>query len=216
MTVPPGVPDINQFYPSFTLAPAATVDEGNNWINMFYGPLSTVNATIQKGSTGYNSLLGNYVPTGGPAANRGSATHPALDFFGNSRGSGATDAGAVLISGTHVGNIAAAPRTVSAAAGGSFQAGTTTTRTVTVSNAGTAALIMSGFAINAPAGVNASQFTVTNGNCPIGGAGLAVGATCKVNVTPPTTAIATAIGQAIATLDVNVAAPGATQSYPVL
>ena len=45
MTVPPGVPDINQFYPAFTLAPAATVDEGNNWINMFYGPLSLSNPT---------------------------------------------------------------------------------------------------------------------------------------------------------------------------
>ena len=38
--MPPGVPDNNPFYENFTLTPAATVDEGNNWINMTYGPLS--------------------------------------------------------------------------------------------------------------------------------------------------------------------------------
>jgi hypothetical protein len=218
ITTPPGIPDNNPFYENFTLQPAATVDEGNNWINMFYGPLSTVNATVQKGAAGYGALLGNYVPNAGsPVTGAGSSTHPAFDFFGNARASGTTDVGAVLVGGSHTGNIAAATHPVGAAAvGGSFQGGTTTTRTVTVSNTGSAALIISGFAISAPAGVNSSQFTVTNGNCPIGGAGLAVGASCKVNVTPPTTAIATALGQAIATLDVNVAAPGATQSYPVL
>jgi len=60
ITTPPGVPDNNPFYENFTLTPAATVDEGNNWINMFYGPLSTVNSAIQKGSTGYGTPLGGY------------------------------------------------------------------------------------------------------------------------------------------------------------
>jgi hypothetical protein len=215
ITTPPGIPDNNPFYENFTLTPAATVDEGNNWINMFYGPLSTVNATIQKGGAGYNALLGNYAPNAGsPSGTGGSTTHPAFDFFGNSR-AGTTQIGAVLVGGG-VGNIAAAIRPAGAAAAGSFQAGTTTTRTVTVSNTGTAPLVISGFAISAPAGVNSTGFTVTNGNCPIGGPGLAVGATCAVNVTPPTTGVVTAIGTAIATLSVNVAAPGATQSYPVL
>jgi hypothetical protein len=97
-------------------------------------------------------------------------------------------------------------------AAGSLVAGTTTTRTVTVSNTSAAPLIISGFVISAPAGVNASQFAVTNVNCPMGGAGLAVGGTCTVNVTPPTTGT---IGGTIATLDVNVAAPGTTQHFPV-
>jgi hypothetical protein len=65
ITTPPGIPDNNPFYENFTLTPAATVDEGNNWINMFYGPLSTVNPSIQKGSAGYNVPLGGYrTPSG--------------------------------------------------------------------------------------------------------------------------------------------------------
>jgi hypothetical protein len=65
ITTPPGIPDNNPFYENFTLTPAATVDEGNNWINMFYGPLSTVNPSVQKGSAGYNAPLEGYrTPTG--------------------------------------------------------------------------------------------------------------------------------------------------------
>jgi hypothetical protein len=67
ITTPPGIPDNNPFYENFTLTPAATVDEGNNWINMFYGPLSTVNPSIQKGAAGYNAPLGAAyrTPSGG-------------------------------------------------------------------------------------------------------------------------------------------------------
>jgi hypothetical protein len=69
MTVPVGAPDNNPPYVAFTLNPAATVDEGNNWINMFYGPLSTVNPVTAKGATGYNTPLGNYsVNSGGAGA----------------------------------------------------------------------------------------------------------------------------------------------------
>src|SRR5207244_802643 len=47
MTVPGGVPDsLTPPLPAFTLTPAATIDEGSNWINMFYGPLSLSNATL--------------------------------------------------------------------------------------------------------------------------------------------------------------------------
>jgi hypothetical protein len=181
ITTPPGIPDNNPFYENFTLTPAATVDEGNNWINMFYGPLSTVNATIQKGAAGYGALLGNYIPNAGsPAAGTGSATHPPFDFFGNARPAGATDKGAVLIAGSHPG-IAAVVRP-GALAFGSQVLGTGNAQTVTVSNNGAAPMIIQGFAIGTP-GVNANQFTVTNGNCPIGGAGLAPGASCNASVT---------------------------------
>jgi len=71
MTVPAGAPDNNPFYPAFTLNPAATVDEGNNWINMFYGPLSTVNPVIARGATGYSAPLGNYSVTSGPGGAEG-------------------------------------------------------------------------------------------------------------------------------------------------
>jgi hypothetical protein len=58
--VPPGIPDIDPFYPLFTLNPAATVDEGNNWINMFYGPLSLSNPTSYTGAGTALTPLGNY------------------------------------------------------------------------------------------------------------------------------------------------------------
>jgi len=105
ITTPPNVPDINPFYASFTLTPAATVDEGNNAISMYYGPLTTVNATILKGAAGYGPPLGNYSPaTGSPAIDAipTSVPHPAFDFFGNPRPDGATtkfDIGAVEVPG---------------------------------------------------------------------------------------------------------------------
>jgi hypothetical protein len=67
ITTPPGIPDNNPFYLNFTLTPAATVDEGNNWINMFYGPLSSVNASIAKGAAGYNAPLAGYKTPTGPS-----------------------------------------------------------------------------------------------------------------------------------------------------
>jgi hypothetical protein len=58
--VPPGIPDIDPFYPLFTLNPAATVDEGNNWINMFWGPLSLSNASKYTAAGTALTPLGNY------------------------------------------------------------------------------------------------------------------------------------------------------------
>jgi hypothetical protein len=70
--VPPGIPDIDPFYPLFTLNPAATIDEGNNWINMFWGPLSLSNGTAYSTSGTALTPLGNYnhgaVPTRGAPA----------------------------------------------------------------------------------------------------------------------------------------------------
>jgi hypothetical protein len=71
MTVPVGTPDNNPFYVAFTLNPAATVDEGNNWINMFYGPLSTVNPVTARGAAGYNTPLGDYTHATGPGGPTG-------------------------------------------------------------------------------------------------------------------------------------------------
>ena len=63
-SVPPGIPDIDPFYPLFTLNPSATVDEGNNWINVRYGPLSLVNSSVSNpaGTVGDpQPSLGQYV-----------------------------------------------------------------------------------------------------------------------------------------------------------
>jgi hypothetical protein len=109
ITTPPGVPDNNPFYEPFNLTPAATVDEGNNWINMFYGPLTTVNPTIARSATvgdtsgnatHYGNPLGNYSPASSTALMVGKVpatgvAHTTTDFYGNTKPAGATDTGAI-------------------------------------------------------------------------------------------------------------------------
>jgi len=106
--VPPGVADATVPNPLFNLTPSATVDEGNNWINMSYGPLSLFNMALIPGSTGYNVPLGDYsIATSSPAVNSATgAGAPDHDFFGNPRPSGASnpascgyDVGAVQLPG---------------------------------------------------------------------------------------------------------------------
>ena len=88
--VPPGIADALSPNPVFSLTPAATVDEGNNWINMSWGPLSLTNPAVQgtDGNWGGGALLGNYaLQNGSPAIDYVpvSQTHPTTDFFGNPR-----------------------------------------------------------------------------------------------------------------------------------
>ena len=88
--VPAGISDATLPNPVFNLTASATVDEGNNWVNMSYGPLSLEdpNNTV---------ILGNYsITTGSPAQNAASpSVAPATDFFGNPRNFGCPDIGAV-------------------------------------------------------------------------------------------------------------------------
>src|SRR5882762_5516660 len=111
--VPTGVPDINPFYPLFTLNPAVTVDEGNNFINMFYGPLSLSNATTYTAPGTVLAPLGDYtLVAGSPAidgvprnASGGAfAAAPSTDFFGHARpdpaNPNAVDIGAVEFAAT--------------------------------------------------------------------------------------------------------------------
>ena len=95
--VPPGMNDVILPNPVFNLSPAATVDEGNNWVNMNYGPLSLFNAAAQTGSPNYGVPLGNYSITGtSPAIDNAGTGAPNHDFFGTSRPQGSRpDIGAV-------------------------------------------------------------------------------------------------------------------------
>jgi hypothetical protein len=96
--VPPGISDATVPNPIFALTPAATVDEGNNWINISWGPLATTNPLT-------GTTLGNYALTAGsPAINyitplNSLVTYtaaPSLDFFNNARKTNlAVDVGAV-------------------------------------------------------------------------------------------------------------------------
>jgi hypothetical protein len=97
--VPPGISDATVPNPVFNLTPAATVDEGNNWINLSWGPLALNNATNGSG-------LGNYALAGGSPAidyipSTATANYneaPPKDFFDNPRktaGNPCVDVGAV-------------------------------------------------------------------------------------------------------------------------
>jgi hypothetical protein len=93
--VPPGIADATVPNPLFNLTPVATVDEGNNWINLRWGPLSLTNPTVTGpgGNYGGGPALGNYALASSSAAidyvptldidNDGG--FPPLDFFGNPR-----------------------------------------------------------------------------------------------------------------------------------
>jgi len=120
--VPPGIPDSIAGAPLFSLVPSATVDEGNNWINVSWGPLSLTNPSLTGGlygNYGGGLPLGNYsLGPLSPSGNNGPVSHipcpgnvvpcrppgfalgittPTTDFFGNRRpnGNGAFDIGAV-------------------------------------------------------------------------------------------------------------------------
>ena len=151
--VPPGISDATVPNPIFNLTPVATVDEGNNWINMRWGPLSLVNP-----ATG--TTLGNYsITSGSPAVDAiGTssptfAVAPSTDFFGNPRPDPGVlnkiDIGAVEI------QIAVQVPTLTSIAPSSGLEGTSVPVTLT----GTHLAATTG--VNVPAG---SGITVTNLN----------------------------------------------------
>jgi len=106
--VPPGIADATVPNPVFNLTPAATVDEGNNWINMTYGPLTVTNATLLPEQSPAAPLtpsagsFGDYGLTGqstAAIANANLSVAPQMDFFGTTR-SGHADIGAVQFLGS--------------------------------------------------------------------------------------------------------------------
>jgi hypothetical protein len=206
--VPPGISDATVPNPIFNLTPAATVDEGNNWVNISWGPLAMTNPAT-------NVTLGNYALTAGsPAINyitngNSSTTYaaaPATDFFGNLRkGNNAVDVGAV--------EFAAGPATATlSVTGGPLNFGNVATGTTSGSqqlvlhNTGT--VTGTGIALafaSTPPGSFFSRPTA-GGTC---GATLAASATCTINVvfTP------SAVGAYSGTLTIT--ANGAVAGSPV-
>src|SRR5256886_13077819 len=66
--VPPGIADATVPNPIFNLTPAATVDEGNNWINIAWGPLSLSNPSTVATPGTTATPLGNYTTAAGSSA----------------------------------------------------------------------------------------------------------------------------------------------------
>src|SRR5882762_522713 len=202
--VPPGISDATLPNPVFNLTPAATVDEGNNWVNMAYGPLTLSNLS--------GATLGNYsIAPGSPAINAASATGaPNHDFFGTTRPQGgAFDIGAVELA------VATAP--VASVTGGPLAFGnvangtTSPSQQLVLHNTGNANL--TGITlVFASTGTAAPRFTrpagVAGGTC---GATLtpALG-TCTINVVFSPNALAAFTGTL--TITANVAVTGSPVS----
>ena len=163
--VPPGISDATVPNPIFNLQPVATVDEGNNWINMRWGPLSMLNPVT-------NTILGNYALTAGIDTVPATSPHPATDFFGNPRPTtGNSDPGAVEFVPPAFAVVKVTPTSL---AFGSVLDGTTSAaQPLTVSNTGGASFTGIGVVVTAP-------FSRAGGTC---GATLTAGNTCTINVT---------------------------------
>ena len=174
--VPAGISDATVPNPVFSLTPAATVDEGNNWVNMAWGPLAMTNPVT-------NTTLGNYAPAAGspvinyiPAsatANYGEA--PSLDFFGNTRKDGHVDAGAVEFQGTAAAAIASVTPT-SLAFGTVPSTTTSAAQNLTLHNTGTATLTGIGITFT---GQFSRATGAAAGTC---GTTLAAASTCTIGV----------------------------------
>ena len=154
--------------PIFNLTAGATVDEGNNWVNISWGPLSLINPTTETNPS-LETVIGNYsLAAGSPAIGyitlAGSGTTytaaPADDFFGTLRKTNnAVDAGAVEFAGAAV----AAPTLASIAPNSSTtaQRGTTVAVTLTGTNltGGTINISGAGVTVSGTPVVTATQIT---------------------------------------------------------
>jgi len=205
MTVPPGVPDSTYAGPAFSLTPAATVDEGSNWINMLYGPLSLSNATAYSGAGTALAPLGNYAPvTGSPAIDaipRGSAgfgVAPGTDFFGNPRpdpaNRNAVDVGAVEYQGLQTGGAVLIVEPTSLAFGNVRARTTSAAQTLTLYNNGGAAATGISVSVTAP-------FARSGGSC---GTTLTAAGSCTINIVFSPTAPGPAAGSVTITANVGV------------
>jgi hypothetical protein len=179
--VPPGISDAVTPNPVFSFTPSATVDEGNNWINLSWGPLSLTNPSVlpSGGNYGGGPLLANYNLTVAINNIPASQPHPSTDFYGNLRpepneGTPARfDPGAIEFGSS--GGTASFTVTPSSLAFGQQAISTTSaSQTITVTNTGNLALTNGTFTLT-----GSPIFTRAGGTC---GANLAVGAACTYNV----------------------------------
>ena len=197
-SVPAGISDATVPNPIFNLTPVATVDEGNNWVNLRWGPLTTVTPGSEANPMALATPLGNYAPaTGSPVINyitSGSAAYaaaPSTDFFGNARkvGNAAVDIGAIQ-HGTGV-----AEGAILVVVGGPLAFGnvpyttTSASQALTVRNDGTANAAGIAVAITAPF-TRATAAQGGAGNCAATATfALGGGASCTINIVFTPTAV---------------------------
>ncbi len=209
--VPPGIADATVPNPIFNLTPAATVDEGNNWINMAWGPLSLSNPSVVAAAGTVAVPLGNYGPAAGSSVINlipSSATTqygaaPTFDFFGAARKTNnAVDAGAVEFTGGG-GGAAVLSVTGGPVVFTSQPTGTTSgNQTLTLHNTGTAT--GTGIAVvvaTTSTPTTPNQFARSGGTCI---ATLNAGATCTITITFSPTSTGAKTGTVTVTANVAV------------
>ena len=215
--VPPGIADAVTPNPLFSLAPAATVDEGNNWINVSWGPLALTNPSLTggvNGNYGGGPALANYNLTAAIDSVPASQPHPFTDFYGNLRPepgesftTGSFDPGAIEF-GSALGNAAqfsVSPTTL--AFGNQAIATTSGPMTITVTNTGALALTGGTFTFT-----GSTTFTRSGGSCT---ATLAVGANCTVSVVFRPTVVGTNYTGSLAFAYTAVSGPATGTGTPV-
>ncbi len=200
--VPAGISDATVPNPLFSLTPAATVDEGNNWVNMSYGPLSLGNPTLATAVllNANGTANGDYRLTSASTAAIGQvsstnlaafvdyALAPTYDLLGtNRKADGKVDIGALEYTPPPFPIVAATPTSFSF--GTAIIGSPTTAQTLTLANTGGADLTGLSLAFTSP--VFSRPADTAGGTCT---ATLAVGASCTVNVvfTPTATGLVNA------------------------
>jgi hypothetical protein len=205
--VPPGTNESNALpAPLFNLAPAATVDEGNNWINLRWGPLSTnlTTTTVNAAPASSSPAVDDIPSTAGTAY----SLAPTIDFFGTARKTTtnpAVDAGAIEVGVSTGGGGGGTPSATLTPTSHDFGThartcpGTTLgqilacalepVQSFTLTNTGTVPL--TGIGHGTIGGANPTEWTVValTSTCGAAGGGqlvgnttLAPGATCVINV----------------------------------
>jgi hypothetical protein len=186
---PPGASETTSLATLFVfnnITPAATVDEGNNWINLTYGPLALFNTAGQSmlATSPSGPTLGAYsIGAASDAVNHGTSTGaPALDFFGNPRQAitaNPVDIGAVEFQPPNAAVPVVSPASL---AFGAVLQGTSVTKDLTLSNVGAAQLTT----INTLVSPTPPFSRITTGTFPNAapncGATLAAGASCTIRI----------------------------------
>jgi Cep192 domain 4/Bacterial Ig domain len=198
--VPPGISDATVPNPVFSLTPAATVDEGNNWINISWGPLAMTNPVTNAPLGNYALAAGSpaidYIPLLAVAAENVVATVPNTDFFGNPRPAASgtrVDVGAVeyvATANTPIATVTGGPL----AFGNVAIANTSAAQTLTLANSGTASVTGITVSVTAP-------FSRSGGTC---GATLTAGNSCTITVVFSPTALGASTGTVTISSNVNV------------
>ena len=227
--VPPGISDATVPNPIFNLTPAATVDEGNNWINISWGPLSLTNpvtgATLGNYALAAGSPAIDYIPRRAPPSP--TAAGASTDFFGNPRTgrlrSRSVDVGAVEFQPPTIAVLSVTPTSLSVRerSGWHNQRGRNVTVTTSggTSNPVTFTVVAPSLTSIAPntgargtsvpvtlTGIGLTGATAVN----VSGAGVTVSGLTVVNDTTVTATFTITAGAALTARNVTVVTPGGT------